>query len=412
MSMRTYLVGGAVRDALLGLPPGDRDFVVVGSTPEAMRDAGFKQVGRDFPVFLHPDSGEEHALARTERKSGRGHTGFVVHAAPDVTLDEDLARRDFTINAIARDEASGELVDPFGGVGDIDRKILRHVGPAFAEDPLRVLRAARFMARFAPLGFCVAPETRALMRAMVEAGELQTLTPERVWQELARALRSEAPSAFLRTLHDCGALAVVLPEVEALYGVPQRADYHPEVDTGVHVELVCDMAARLAPGDDLIGFAALTHDLGKALTPEGDLPKHVMHEQRGLAPLATLCDRLKVPNEHRQLAAIACAEHLNVHRIAELKDATVLKLFERCDAFRKPARIRQLATVCEADKRGRTGLEDAPYPQGAELQRLFAAACTVKANDVAAGLSGTAVGEAMRKARTRAIGVARGETGV
>ncbi len=409
MSMRTYLVGGAVRDVLLGLAPGDRDFVVVGATPGAMLEAGFRQVGRDFPVFLHPDTGEEHALARTERKSGRGHTGFVVHAAPDVTLEEDLARRDFTLNAIARDEASGELVDPFDGVGDIERKVLRHVGPAFAEDPLRVLRAARFMARFAPLGFTVAPETMALMRSMVASGELETLTPERVWQELARALRSEAPSAFLRTLHDCGALAVVLPEADALYGVPQRAEYHPEVDTGVHVELVCDMAARLAPGDDLIGFAALTHDLGKALTPDDELPKHAMHEQRGLAPLHALCERLKVPNEHRQLAAIACAEHLHVHRIFELKDATVLKVLERCDAFRKPARVAQLATVCEADKRGRTGLEDAPYPQGAELKRLFAAACAVKAQAVAAGLIGTAVGEAMRKARVRAIGAARGE---
>ncbi len=405
--MRSYLVGGAVRDELLGLAPGDRDFVVVGATAQMMLDAGYRQVGRDFPVFLHPLTGEEHALARTERKSGRGHVGFVVHATPEVTLEQDLGRRDFTVNAIARDAASGALIDPFGGARDIQSRWLRHVGPAFVEDPLRVLRAARFMARFAPLGFRIAPETMALMRAMVAAGELAALTPERVWQELARALAAARPSAFLRTLHDCGALAVVLPEVDALYGVPQRADYHPEVDTGVHVELVCDMAARLAPGDNLVGFAALTHDLGKALTPEGELPKHVMHEQRGLAPLRALCQRLKVPAEHHRLAAIACAEHLNVHRVFELKAATVLKMLERCDAFRRPARVAQLAIVCEADRRGRTGLEDAPYPQGEELKRLFAAACTVKAAEVADGLTGSAVGDAIRRARVREIAAAR-----
>ena len=407
MPGRTYLVGGAVRDDLLGLAPGDRDFVVVGATPEAMIDGGFRQVGRDFPVFLHPDTGEEYALARTERKSGSGYTGFVVHASPDVTLEEDLARRDFTLNAIARDEATSALIDPFGGAADIEARVLRHVGPAFVEDPLRVLRAARFMARFARLGFSIAPETMTLMRQMVASGELATLTPERVWQELARALRSAAPSAFLRTLRESGALAVVLPEVDALYGVPQRAEYHPEVDTGVHVELVCDMAARLAPGDDLIGFAALTHDLGKALTPADELPRHVMHEQRGLHPLRALSERLKVPNAHRQLAELACREHLNVHRLFELKDATVLKLLERSDGFRQPARIAQLGIVCEADKRGRTRSEDEPYPQRAELMRLHAAAAAVKAADVAAGLSGPAVGDAIREARIDAIAKAR-----
>ena len=398
--MNTYLVGGAVRDALLGLEGGDRDHVVVGQTVQAMLAAGFRQVGRDFPVFLHPQTAEEYALARTERKSARGHTGFVVHADPSVTLEEDLARRDFTINAIAQAE-DGTLVDPFGGAADIERRVLRHVGPAFVEDPLRVLRAARFMARFAPFGFRVADQTVALMRGMVESGELAELTPERVWQELSRALASARPSAFLRTLRDAGALAVVLPEVDALYGVPQRAEYHPEVDTGVHVELVCDMAAALAPGDAAIGFAALTHDLGKALT-------HVMHEQRGLAPLRALAERLKVPSEHRQLAEIACREHLNVHRLRELKDATVHDLLQRCDAFRKPARIAQLATVCEADKRGRTGLQDQPYPQAAELQRLHAAACAVRSDAIAArGLQGPAFGEALRKARIDAIHAAR-----
>ncbi len=405
--MNTYLVGGAVRDRLLGIGGGDSDYVVIGETVESMLAAGFRQVGRDFPVFLHPDTGDEYALARTERKSARGHTGFVVHADPSVTLEQDLARRDFTINAIAQD-AHGALIDPFGGARDIEARVLRHVGPAFAEDPLRILRAARFMARLAPLGFRVADETGALMRAMVASGELAELTPERVWKELVRALASPMPSAFLDTLRACGALAVVLPEVEALYGVPQRAEYHPEIDTGVHVGMVCDMAARLAPGDPMIGFAALTHDLGKALTPEDELPRHVLHERRGLSPLRALCERLKVPTEHRALAEIACREHLNVHRLDELKDATVHDLLQRCDAFRKPERTARLATVCEADKRGRAGLQDVPYPQGAELVRLHAAALSVRGEAIAAqGLEGPAFGEALRKARIAAIHVAR-----
>ena len=408
ISMKTYLVGGAVRDRLLGLEPGDRDWVVVGETQASMEVAGFKPVGRDFPVFLHPDSGEEYALARTERKSGRGYRGFVVDADPSVTLEEDLGRRDFTINAIAQD-ADGGLVDPFGGARDIEARVLRHVGDAFVEDPLRVLRAARFMARFATLGFRVADETMALMRTMVASGELAELVPERVWQELRRAIASERPSAFLRTLHDCGALAVVLPEVDALYGVPQRAEYHPEVDTGVHVELVCDMAAKLAPGDDLIGFAALTHDLGKALTPDDVLPKHIGHEQAGVAPLRKLCGRLKIPTGHRQLAEIACREHLNVHRFDELRASTAVKLIERCDGFRKPERIGQLATVCEADKRGRAGLQDQPYPQGDALRAAHAAACAVRATDLPAGLEGPAIGEAIRKARIAAVAAATGK---
>lgn len=406
--MDTYLVGGAVRDELLGLEPGDRDWVVVGATPQRMLDAGFKAVGRDFPVFLHPDTGEEHALARTERKSGRGHRGFVVDADPSVTLEDDLQRRDFTINAIARD-AHGDLVDPYGGVDDIQARVLRHVGPAFAEDPLRVLRAGRFMARFAPLGFTVAPETLALMRQMVASGELDTLVPERVWQELRKALAARQPSAFLATMHACGALAAILPEVDALYGVPQRAEFHPEVDTGAHQQLVSDMAAQLAPGDDLVGFAALTHDLGKALTPTHVLPKHIGHEHAGLKPLAALCERLKVPLEHRHLAECVCREHLNVHRLAELRDATVLELLERCDAFRRPERVARIATTCEADKRGRLGSEDAAYPQGPELCRLHAAALAVNARDLGSreGLSGPQIGEAVRKARIAAIGAAR-----
>ncbi len=405
--MKTYLVGGAVRDRLLGLPAGDRDWVVVGATPQRMLDLGYKPVGRDFPVFLHPDTGEEHALARTERKSGRGHRGFVVDADPSVTLEDDLLRRDFTINAIAQDQ-DGRLVDPHGGARDIERRVLRHVGPAFVEDPLRVLRAARFMARLAPLGFSVADETMALMRQMADSGELDALVPERVWQELRRALASARPSAFLDTLRRCGALRAVLPEVDALYGVPQRAEYHPEVDTGIHQQMVSDMAARLAPGDAVIGFAALAHDLGKALTPEEELPRHVMHEQRGVKPVRALCERLKVPAEHRELAVMACREHLNVHRVFELRDATVHELLSRCDAFRKPERIAQLATVCEADKRGRGGSEEADYPQGAELQRLHRAALAVGARDIACeGLSGAAVGQALARARTAAIAVAR-----
>ena len=388
-TVKTYLVGGAVRDALLGLPAGDRDFVVVGAGVQQMLDAGFRQVGRDFPVFLHPDTDEEHALARTERKSGRGYTGFVVHADPSVTLEDDLRRRDFTINAIAR-AGDGTLVDPFGGARDIEARVLRHVGEAFVEDPLRVLRAARFMARFAPLGFTVAPETLALMRQMAASGELAELVPERVWQELAKALRAAAPGAFLRTLREADALRAVLPEVDALYGVPQREEYHPEIDTGLHCELVCD--------------AALCHDLGKALTPADVLPKHLMHEQRGVAPAIAMSQRLKVPNEHRELAVACCREHLNVHRIAELKAATVHELIARCDGFRKPARIDQLASVCEADARGRAGRSEANYPQADTLRRLHAAAMGVRGADIAAqGVTGPAFGEALRKARIAAM---------
>lgn len=405
--MKTYLVGGAVRDALLGLPPGDRDWVVVGATQADMEARGFRAVGRDFPVFLHPHTQEEYALARTERKSGRGYRGFVVDADRSVTLEQDLQRRDFTINAIAQAE-DGMLVDPYGGARDIQARVLRHVGPAFCEDPLRVLRAARFMARLAPLGFTVAPQTLALMRQMAASGELSALVPERVWQELRRALAAAQPSAFLRTLHDTGALAQVLPEVDALYGVPQRAQFHPEIDTGVHQELVSDMAARLAPGDDLIGFAALTHDLGKALTPAELLPRHIGHEQAGLGPLQALCQRLKVPAEHRELAMMACREHLNVHRLAELRDATVHDLLARCDGFRKPARIAQLALVCECDMRGRAGSAQDDYPQGRELVRLHAAACAVSARDLAQqGLSGPQIGQALRRARITAIAQAR-----
>lgn len=402
--MQTYLVGGAVRDRLLGRSGGDRDWVVVGATPEQMAERGFRPVGKDFPVFLHPETAEEHALARTERKSGRGYRGFVVHASPEVTLEQDLARRDFTINAIAQDE-QGALTDPFGGQRDIDAKLLRHVGDAFVEDPVRILRAARFMARFAALGFRIAPTTMALMRSMVADGEVDHLIAERVWQELQRALTEAQPSAFLDTLRDCGALARVLPEVDALYGVPQRAEFHPEIDAGIHTEMVCDMAAKLAPGDDMIGFAALTHDLGKALTPMADLPSHRAHEHSGLRPLAALCERLRVPAEHRALAEICCREHLNIHRLDELKAATVHDLIARCDGFRKPERIARLGLVCEADKRGRLGLEDGDYPQRARLNEMHRAALTVSARDLdLTGLQGEQIARRVREGRIAAIG--------
>ncbi|HTA65658.1 MAG TPA: multifunctional CCA addition/repair protein, partial [Xanthomonadaceae bacterium] len=326
---------------------------------------------------------------------------------PEVTLEEDLARRDFTVNAIAQD-ADGNLIDPFGGVRDIEARMLRHVSPAFVEDPVRVLRAARFMARFAPMGFVVDAQTRELMRAMVADGEVDHLVPERVWQELARALAEPQPSAFLATLRECGALARILPEVDALYGVPQRAEFHPEIDTGMHQQMVSDMAARLAPGDALVGFAALTHDLGKALTPADVLPKHIGHEHAGLAPLAALCERLKVPSTHRELAIAVCREHLNVHRIDELRDATVHDLIARCDGFRKPDLVDRLATVCEADKRGRLGLQDSAYPQAASLRAWHRAALAVDARAiVAAGATGAEVGVRLREARIAAIGMAR-----
>jgi len=413
--MKTYLVGGAVRDRLLGRSGGDRaggdrDWVVVGAMPEQMLALGYKAVGRDFPVFLHPQTREEYALARTERKSARGYRGFVVDADPSVTLEQDLARRDFTINAIAETD-DGTLIDPYGGARDLESRLLRHVGDAFVEDPVRILRAARFMARFASLGFSIAPQTLALMRSMVANGEVDALVPERVWQETQRALTEATPSAFLSTLRDCGALARVLPEVDALYGVPQRAEFHPEIDTGTHVGMVCDMAARLAPDDLAIAFAALTHDLGKALTPAHVLPKHIGHEHAGLAPLHALCERLKIPVELRELAIVCCREHLNIHRIDELRDDTVHDLIARCDGFRKPLRIDQLATLCEADKRGRLGAQDSQYPQAQILRTLHRAALAVKASDVIGTgekeAVGAEIGVKVRQARIAAIRAAR-----
>ncbi|HEY6940705.1 multifunctional CCA addition/repair protein [Dokdonella sp.] len=401
--MRIYLVGGAVRDRLLGLDVADRDFVVVGATPEDMRAAGYRPVGKDFPVFLHPATQEEYALARTERKTGRGYHGFSIHADPSVTLEQDLERRDLTINAIAMDERGG-IVDPFGGRRDLEQRVLRHVSPAFVEDPVRVLRVARFAARFAPLGFRIADDTLALMRRMVDDGEVDHLVAERVWSETRKALTEPAPSAFLRALRACGALGVVFPEIDALYGVPQRAEFHPEIDTGVHVELVLDQAARLARGDDLVGWCALVHDLGKALTPTPELPRHVMHEQRGVAPLRALCARLKVPAEHAALAELVCRFHLDAHRAFELRAETVLDRLERIDAFRRPERIAPFLLACEADKRGRLGRADEPYPQADYLRAAYAAARAIDAAPfVAQGLAGAKIGEAVRAARIAAI---------
>jgi tRNA nucleotidyltransferase (CCA-adding enzyme) len=401
--MQTYLVGGAVRDKLLGRPALDRDHVVVGASPERMLALGYRPVGKDFPVFLHPQTGEEHALARTERKSGRGYHGFVFQADASVTLEQDLARRDLTINAIAED-AQGGLIDPFGGARDIDARVLRHVSPAFAEDPVRVLRTARFAARFSPLGFTVAPETMALMQQMVREGEVDHLVPERTWAEARKALGEPQPSTFLRVLRACGALAVLFPEVDSLYGVPQRAEFHPEIDCGVHLELVLDQAAQLKPGDDLVAFCALTHDLGKALTPADELPRHIGHEQRGVAPLRALAARLRVPAEHAALAELVCREHLNAHRAFELKPATVLKLLASLDALRRPARLDTFLAACTADKRGRSGHAHDAYPQADYLRAARDAAAAIEAAGfVAAGLTGPAIGKAMASARIDAI---------
>jgi len=378
--MKIYSVGGFLRDELLGLPVADRDYVVVGATPEQMAGLGYKAVGKDFPVFLHPETHEEYALARTERKTARGYHGFEFHTAPDVTLEQDLARRDVTINAIARDEA-GNLVDPFGGVADLRARVLRHVGPAFVEDPVRILRVARFAAR---LGFAIAPETLELMQRMVDGGEADALVAERVWQELARGLMERQPSRMLQVLRDCGALARILPELDALFGVPQPAEHHPEVDTGEHILLVLDYAA--AQGFPLeVRFAALAHDLGKGTTPRVQWPKHIGHEERSAELALSLCERLRVPHECRDLALLAALHHGVIHRALELKATTILKLLQACDAWRRPERFSQLLDACACDFHGRTGYRERPYPQAARLQAALAAALAVDAGAIANG---------------------------
>jgi tRNA nucleotidyltransferase (CCA-adding enzyme) len=402
--MQTYMVGGAVRDALLGLPVNDHDWVVVGATPQEMIAGGYLPVGKDFPVFLHPQTREEYALARTERKTARGYHGFAVHADPNVTLEEDLARRDLTINAIAKDE-QGRLIDPFGGQGDLAQRVLRHVTHAFREDPVRILRVARFAARFSD--FSVAPETLALMREMVEAGEVDALVAERVWQELARGLMEDKPSRMFEVLRECGALAKLLPEVERLWGVPQRAEYHPEVDTGVHLMMVLDMSARLQ-ASLAVRFACLTHDLGKGTTPAHVLPKHIGHEERSARLLRDVCERLRVPTDCRELADVVAREHGNIHRSMELNAAALVRLLERCDAFRKPQRFGEILLACECDARGRGGLEEKPYPQRARLQAALAAAQSVATHEIAAraqeeAQDGPRIGKLIHDARVNAV---------
>ena len=412
--MKVFVVGGAVRDALMGQRVNDRDWVVVGSTPEAMTAQGFLPVGKDFPVFLHPQTREEYALARTERKTARGYKGFAVHAEPSVTLEEDLARRDLTVNAMAVPEAlaqtapsawASEVLDPYGGQVDLHHKVLRHVTDAFAEDPVRVLRVARFAARFAD--FSVADETMALMRQMVADGEMDHLVPERVWQELAKGLMSEKPSRMFEVLRECGALQVLLPELDRLWGVPQRAEYHPEVDTGAHMMLVMDMAARLNTPLP-VRVACLMHDLGKGTTPADVLPRHIGHEGRSVKLLQQVCERLRVPNEGKELAEVVAREHGNIHRSADLNAEAVMRLLERCDAIRQAERFQWVMQACECDARGRLGFEEAAYPQAGRLLKAQQAALSVETAPIAQaaaaqGLKGPKIGEKITQARTQAI---------
>lgn len=400
--MKIYLVGGAVRDALLGVPARERDWVVVGATPQALLNRGFRQVGKDFPVFLHPKTQEEYALARTERKTGHGYTGFTCYAAPDVTLEEDLQRRDLTINAMAQDEA-GQLIDPYGGLRDLEQRWLRHVSPAFSEDPLRVLRVARFAARFAGFGFQIAPETAALMQTMVASGELNALTPERVWKETEKALKTPYPAVYFHTLHDCGALAVLFPEVDNLFGVPAPAKWHPEIDTGVHTLLTLAMAAQLTEEPET-RFAALCHDLGKGLTPPEGWPHHHGHGPRGVRLVDALCARLRIPNAYRDLARRVAEFHDLTHSVTKLRPETLLKLFDALDVWRQPQRLTQFIIASEADARGRTGFESAPYPQAAQLREAFAVASQITARDVIEdGFQGAAIRDELTARRLKAL---------
>jgi tRNA nucleotidyltransferase (CCA-adding enzyme) len=400
--MQTYLVGGAVRDRLLGLPVAERDWVVVGGSADELEVLGYTRVGRSFPVFLHPDTKEEHAMARTETKTGPGYRGFDVRADEHVTLEEDLSRRDLTINAIAEDEV-GALIDPYGGQRDIEARVLRHVTDAFREDPVRILRVARFAARFADLGFTVAPETLELMRTMVTAGEADALVPERVWRETERALMEARPDVFLTVLRETSALAIIYPELDALFGVPQPERWHPEIDTGIHV-LMCLRIAAQTGASGPARFAVLMHDLGKGTTPADMLPRHVGHEERGVSLIKSLCERIGVPNRYRNLAIHVARYHGMCHRAAELKPKTILKVLEAVDAFRRPETLDEFLIACEADARGRAGLEDRPYPQAMLMRAARDAAAVVNAAALSKeGLQGPAIGEAIRQARTAAI---------
>jgi len=404
--MKIYLVGGAVRDKMLGLEVKDRDYVVVGATPEEMVEKGFKPVGADFPVFLHPQTKEEYALARTERKSGRGYKGFTVYASPEVTLEQDLERRDLTINAMAEDE-DGNLIDPFNGATDLREGRLRHVSPAFVEDPVRILRVARFAARYARWGFRVAHPTSKLMREMVDSGEIDALVPERVWAEMERALGEPKPSRFIHVLRACGALQKLFPEIEALFGVPQPEAHHPEVDTGEHVLLVVDKAAELSH-DPQVVFAALVHDFGKGATPENEWPKHIGHEGTGAKMVEEFCKRYRVPNEYRDLGVLAAKYHSHCHRAFELKPSTMVRTLEALDGFRRPERIHKFVLACEADFRGRTGFEDREYKEGEYFEAAFAVARAVDSSAIAqelqsTGVNGEKIAEAIRDKRSEAI---------
>jgi tRNA nucleotidyltransferase (CCA-adding enzyme) len=400
--MQTYLVGGAVRDKLLGFPVKERDWVVVGATPEAMIKKGFHPVGKDFPVFLHPDSHEEYALARTERKTAPGYKGFTVHAEPDVTLEQDLLRRDLTINAMAM-TPEGEFIDPYGGQSDLEKRIFRHVSPAFAEDPVRMLRVARLAARYSHLDFTLAEETRQLMESMVKAGEANHLVPERVWAELQKALREPNPVAFFQTLIDCGALPVIFPELHALFGIPQPAKYHPEIDTGVHVLLCLEQAALLSPKPE-VRFAALMHDLGKALSPKDNLPHHYGHETNGMPVLVALCERLRVPNSFKSLAMKVMQFHSHCHKCFDLKPGTLVDLLTELGVFRPQNQFQDFLLACEADAKGRTGLESQPYPQAVYMQQAARIASAVtSANVLDDQLQGSEIGVAIRQLRIKAL---------
>jgi tRNA nucleotidyltransferase (CCA-adding enzyme) len=401
--MDIYLVGGAVRDRLLARPFTERDYVVVGALPDELTSLGYRPVGKDFPVFLHPTTGEQYALARTERKTGPGYYGFATRFSPDVTLEEDLARRDLTINAMA-ERADGTIVDPYGGQRDLEARILRHVSPAFVEDPLRVLRVARFAARFAPLGFTVADETLELMRRIVASGEMRALVPERVWVETERALGEDAPTVYFEALRSCGALAEVFPEIDALFGVPQPPKWHPEIDTGIHALQVLDVAAGLS-GDTTVRFAALVHDVGKGLTPRDQWPRHIGHEASGARLIETMCERLRVPNEHRELAVLVARHHARVHGVGEQRPGTILELLEMTDAFRRGERFGHFLLACEADARGRgPELRAAPYPQAAQLLSALAAAKAVRLPpEILASEQGPIIAERLRAARIAAI---------
>ena len=402
MAYRVYRVGGAVRDELLGLEPRETDWVVVGGSPEDLLEQGYRQVGASFPVFLHPETGDEYALARTEKKEGHGYHGFAVEFHPGVTLEEDLLRRDLTVNAMARDEA-GNIIDPYGGRADLEGRVLRHVSPAFREDPLRVLRVARFAARLAPLGFTVHRATISLMREITDSGELEHLASERVWTEVAGAMAAARPGMFVDVLRACGALEALLPEVEALFGVPQPEKYHPEIDTGLHVTMAMDLAAEEGWPPEVV-YALLLHDLGKALTPSGELPSHVRHEQRGVALARHVCERLRTPNAWTDLALKVTGLHLRCHRLTEMKPATKLKLIEEADLLRRPEMLENFVRACEADYRGRGGFEGRDYPQARILKDSLEAALSVRARDLdTEGLKGSQVGNLLRKARISAI---------